>query len=59
MKKLILLSALFIGLFFKLNAQNSNSTYFEKGLSWEQIIEKAKNQIKYIFVDAYTTWCAP
>lgn len=59
MKKLILLSALIIGLFFKLNAQNNNSTYFEKGLSWAQIIEKAKNQNKYIFVDAYTTWCAP
>ena len=59
MKKLILLSALIIGIFFKLNAQNNNSTYFEKGLSWEQIIEKAKNQNKYIFVDAYTTWCAP
>ena len=59
MKKLILLNALIIGLFFKLNAQNNNSTYFEKGLSWEQIIEKAKNQNKYIFVDAYTTWCAP
>jgi thioredoxin-related protein len=29
------------------------------GLSWEQIKQKAKVENKYIFVDAYTTWCGP
>lgn len=29
------------------------------GLSWEQIKQKAKAENKYIFIDAYTTWCAP
>lgn len=29
------------------------------GLSWEQIKQKAKSENKYIFIDAYTTWCGP
>jgi thioredoxin-related protein len=32
---------------------------FEKGLNWNQIKEKAKKEHKYIFLDAYTTWCIP
>src|SRR5688500_3765008 len=30
-----------------------------EGLSWEHILQKAKTDNKYIFVDFYTTWCAP
>ena len=29
------------------------------GLFWEQIKQKAKQENKYIFIDAYTTWCGP
>ncbi len=32
---------------------------FEKGMSWQQILAKAKKENKYIFVDCYTTWCGP
>ncbi|QEC42958.1 thioredoxin family protein [Pseudobacter ginsenosidimutans] len=32
---------------------------FEKGLSWQQIKEKAKKENRYIFMDCYATWCAP
>jgi len=32
---------------------------FEKGLTWEQVKEKAKKENKYIFVDCYATWCGP
>jgi thioredoxin-related protein len=32
---------------------------FTKGLSWRQILNKAKLENKYIFVDCYTTWCGP
>lgn len=28
-------------------------------LSWEQIIQKAKSENKYIFLDCYATWCGP
>lgn len=40
-------------------AQSEVGIKFEKGLSWSQILEKAKNENKYIFLDAYTTWCVP
>ncbi len=32
---------------------------FENGLSWSQILAKAKTDNKYIFVDCYATWCGP
>lgn len=31
---------------------------FEKG-NWPEVLAKAKTQKKYIFVDAFTTWCGP
>lgn len=27
--------------------------------TWQEILEKAKNENKLIFIDAYTTWCGP
>ena len=27
--------------------------------TWQEIIKKAKNENKLIFIDAYTTWCGP
>ena len=36
-----------------------NGMQFEKGMSWQQILSKAKEENKYIFVDCYTTWCGP
>ncbi|MGI8633776.1 MAG: thioredoxin family protein, partial [Segetibacter sp.] len=32
---------------------------FEHGLTWKQIQAKAKAEHKYIFMDAFTTWCGP
>lgn len=32
---------------------------FEEGLTWKQVLQKAKAQNKYIFVDCYATWCGP
>jgi len=32
---------------------------FEEGLTWNQVLQKAKAENKYIFVDCYATWCAP
>lgn len=32
---------------------------FETGLSWQQILAKAKAENKYIFVDCYASWCGP
>lgn len=41
-----------------INAQ-TQGIKFEKGLSWAQLIQKAKKENKYIFIDTYTTWCKP
>lgn len=32
---------------------------FEHGLTWKEIQAKAKAEKKYIFMDAFTTWCGP
>ena len=32
---------------------------FETHLTWKQALAKAKVEGKYIFLDAYATWCAP
>lgn len=40
------------------NAQESGIN-FTSGLSWQQIVTKAKAENKYIFLDCYTTWCLP
>lgn len=40
-------------------AQLGRGIHFESGMNWEEIKEYAKRSNKYIFVDAYTTWCGP
>src|SRR2546423_12341341 len=45
-----------------LNAQTSTrmeGIRFERDLGWEQILAKAKEENKYIFVDCYASWCLP
>ncbi|MBE7173208.1 MAG: thioredoxin fold domain-containing protein [Williamsia sp.] len=33
--------------------------HFEHNLTWKEIQAKAKAENKYIFMDAFTTWCGP
>jgi thioredoxin-related protein len=40
-----------------MNAQDGIK--FEEELTWKQMLQKAKNENKYIFVDCYATWCGP
>lgn len=47
-------------LVMNVQAQEKNKGIrFERDLSWEQVKAKAKAENKFIFVDAYTTWCGP
>ncbi|SDE85068.1 Thioredoxin-like [Mucilaginibacter pineti] len=42
-----------------LMAQGYKGIAFLEDIRWSAILEKAKKEHKYIFVDAYTTWCGP
>lgn len=58
--KKILLSGIVMFYSLLLNAQfeNKGIVWTDK-LNWQQVKEKAKKENKYIFLDIYTTWCAP
>lgn len=32
---------------------------FEESLNWKQVLQRAKEGNRYIFVDCYATWCGP
>lgn len=45
-------------------SSSGNTTFKKKGIlffkgSWEEALTKAHEEDKYIFIDFYTTWCAP
>lgn len=42
-----------------INTAQDGGIQWTRGLSWEQVKEKAKQENKYIFLDCYATWCAP
>jgi thioredoxin-related protein len=53
---------LFLCLPIALNAQKDTSASgisWTENLSWQQVKEKAKKENKYIFIDAFATWCGP
>lgn len=52
------LLALFISLLISISAQN-REIVFETKLTFNELVQKAKNENKLIFIDAYTTWCGP
>jgi len=52
-KQLLIVSTLFIAM-----SSFAQGIVFEQG-TWNQVLEKAKQTNKPIFVDVYTTWCGP
>ncbi|MDB5226250.1 MAG: hypothetical protein JWN78_443 [Bacteroidota bacterium] len=55
MKKIIFM-LMFIPL---LSMAEESGIIFEHDVSWQQILDKAKKENKFILLDAYTTWCGP
>jgi|SRR5579863_475042 len=45
--------------FYMHGFSQGDGMHFEQGMSWQQILAKAKKENKFIFVDCYTTWCGP
>jgi len=40
-------------------AQEKRGINFEHGISWKQVLDKARTEGKLIFVDCYASWCGP
>ncbi|HVW98720.1 MAG TPA: thioredoxin family protein [Mucilaginibacter sp.] len=65
MKKILFLALIVPLLASAQNKNENNSDSKEKGikftqdLAWTEIKQKAKTENKYIFVDAFATWCGP
>lgn len=60
MKRFSSLFLLFLPLIlFSQTDTSSKGIKWTTGHSWEQVKAKAKAENKYIFVDAYATWCKP
>jgi thioredoxin-related protein len=59
MKKvlMVLSTAVFMPLF--LLSQTGEGLAFSKEENWKQVLNKAKAENKYIFVDCFATWCNP
>lgn len=57
MKNLIATAILFMSVLSF--AQETTGIQFAHKLNWSQIKAKAKAENRYIFLDAYTTWCGP
>lgn len=60
MKRLSLLILFIIPLvLFSQSDTSYKGIQWTTGLSWQQVLDKAKQENKYIFIDAYATWCGP
>ncbi len=59
MKKWILVGLILPFFALGQTKETSQGMKFEHGLSWTQVLAKAKAENKYIFMDCYTTWCGP
>jgi len=49
--------ALLLSPFF--STAQSQEIAFEHGLSWQEVLQRAKKENKYVFVDCYATGCSP
>jgi thioredoxin-related protein len=61
MKRLVIISTLLITGAVRAYSQtdSSHGIDFLSNISWQEVLQKAKAEHKYIFVDCYTTWCGP
>jgi len=57
MRKVFLLLSMLFPLFAK--GQMKEEIRFEREMSWQHLLTRAKEEHKYIFVDYYATWCVP
>lgn len=56
MKQLVILFSLAVP---HVVAAQQKGIAFENRLTWQQVLQKAKTENKYIFLDCYASWCSP
>ena len=56
MKKILLLILVCVKL---TSFAQQTGMQFEQDVKWQQVLDKAKKENKYIFLDAYASWCGP
>jgi thiol-disulfide isomerase/thioredoxin len=61
MKRLVIIPILLIASAMQSWAQKDTARgiNFLEHVSWQQVLQKAKAENKYIFVDCYASWCGP
>jgi thiol:disulfide interchange protein len=61
MKRLVIIPILTIVCAIKSYSQvdTTKGIQFVHNLSWQEILQKARAENKYVFVDCYATWCGP
>jgi len=59
MNKILIIAIIICSTTIDVRAQNNVGIKFERHLTWDSVLNKAKSENKFIFVDCYTTWCGP
>jgi thiol-disulfide isomerase/thioredoxin len=61
MKRLVIIPILLIAGMLQCYSQTDTTrgVAFVQGLTWQEVLQKAKQENKYVFVDCFTTWCGP
>ena len=61
MKRCVIISTLLITVILRAYTQtdSSHGIDFLQNTSWKEVLQKARTENKYIFVDCYATWCGP
>lgn len=59
MKWLAVLYIFLVPFLASAQTNSTNEVQFIKNVSWNKIVQKAKAENKFIFVDCYASWCGP
>lgn len=59
MKKIVFMGVMLFTSFLLLAQEAEKGVRFMDNEPWENVLKKAREQNRWVFVDCYTTWCGP